>query len=566
MMGNLSAAAAARARRSAPKGRWVPLPAVLLLVLLLPFRPLAAQQAAPPAPQAPQAGPALAPAPAGAPVVLGRDTLFFVQGRLGPFSEAERAAAIRSRLERLAEDPYTRLDSVLVVPGEQHTDVMVGDIVVTTVTEADAALAGVPHEVLARRHAALIAMALQDQGLAARLRIILLGVLFALLATIATVLIVRLVNGVFPRVFAALEEGRNTWMPGLRIQKLELISSSHLTDALLAVARAVRVVTLALLLYISLPTILSFFPWTRRYADQLFGYILTPFATVWAGFLSYLPNFFAIGAIVIVTWYLLKLIRPVFLGIARGTITFSGFYPDWAMPTYQIVRTLITIFAFIAIWPYLPGSGSAAFQGVGVFLGLLISLGSAAAIGNMVGGVVLTYMRPFRVGDRVKIADTMGDVVEKTLLVTRVRTPKNVDVTIPNSMVLSSHIINYSSSAKAAGLILHTTVTIGYDVPWRQVHALLIAAANDVPGVVADPPPFVLQTSLDDFFVSYELNAYTDRPNRMAASYSALHANIQDRFNEAGVEILSPHYRAERDGSPTTIPGEFRAPAGREEF
>jgi small-conductance mechanosensitive channel len=422
-----------------------------------------------------------------------------------------------------------------------------------TVTEADARAAGLPQQVVAHRHAARMTEVLREQGFVSRLKIIALGVLFALLTTIFTILIFRFVQRLFPRISEAIEGGRGSWIPGFRIQRLELISADNVADTLLWIVKIVRFVTLALLLYVSVPIILSFFPWTRRYADQLFGYITTPFAAVWFGFLSFLPNLFTIGAIIVVTWYLLKLIRLFFIGVARGTITFSGFFPDWAMPTYQIVRVVVMLFALIAIWPYIPGSQTAAFQGIGVIFGLLISFGSASAISNAVGGIVLTYMRPFRIGDRVKIADTMGDIVEKSLLVTRIRTPKNVDITVPNSMVLGSHIINYSSSAKQHGLILHTAVTIGYDVPWRQVHELLIGAARKTTDIVAEPAPFVLQTALDDFYVAYELNAYTQTPNRMARIYSELHGHIQDEFAAAGVEIMSPHYRATREG-PSTVP------------
>jgi small-conductance mechanosensitive channel len=219
---------------------------------------------------------------------------------------------------------------------------------------------------------------------------------------------------------------------------------------------------------------------------------------------------------------------------------------------------LVIVFAAIACFPYIPGSQSEGFRGISVFLGLLISLGSAAAIGNIIAGVVLTYMRPFQVGDRVKIADTFGDVTEKTLLVTRVRTIKNVDITIPNSLVLSSHIINFSSSMmKPPPLILHTSVTIGYDAPWRKVHELLIAAAKRTTHILETPEPFVLQTSLNDFYVTYEINAYTTQPNKMATIYAELHQNIQDSFNEAGVEIMSPHYTQIRDGNKTAIPDQY---------
>jgi small-conductance mechanosensitive channel len=265
----------------------------------------------------------------------------------------------------------------------------------------------------------------------------------------------------------------------------------------------------------------------------------------------------SIAVIIVVTRYILKVIALFFSGITRGAITFAGFHRDWAEPTYKIVRFLVIVFAAIAIFPYIPGSQSEGFRGISVFLGLLISLGSAASIGNIVAGIVLTYMRPFQVGDRVQIADTTGDVMEKTLLVTRIRTIKNVDVTIPNAMVLGSHLSNYSSSSKDHGLILHTSVTIGYDAPWQEVHELLIAAARSTMHILAKPEPFVLQTSLNDFYVTYEINAYTDQPNLMATIYAELHQHIQDTFNEAGLEIMSPHYTQIRDGNKTAMPEQY---------
>lgn len=216
------------------------------------------------------------------------------------------------------------------------------------------------------------------------------------------------------------------------------------------------------------------------------------------------------------------------------------------------------VFAAIACFPYIPGSQSEGFRGISVFLGLLISLGSAAAIGNVIAGVVLTYMRPFQLGDRVKIADTVRDVAEKTLLVTRIRTIKNVDITIPNSLILAAHIVNYSSaSLSPPPLILNTAVTIGYGAPWRTVHELLKKAATSTRNILSDPEPFVLQTSLNDFYVTYEINAYTGAPNEMAVIYSELHQNIQDAFNEAGTEIMSPHYSQLRDGNKTAMPDQY---------
>jgi small-conductance mechanosensitive channel len=255
-----------------------------------------------------------------------------------------------------------------------------------------------------------------------------------------------------------------------------------------------------------------------------------------------------------VTYYSLRLIRFVFNEIGKGTISFPGFHRDWAIPTFQLIRVGAIALALVVAFPFLPGSSSPAFQGVSIFIGALLSLGSTSVVANVVSGVVLTYTRAFRVGDRVKIADTVGDVTEKALLVTRVRTIKNVEVTIPNSLVLQSHIINYSSMAESRGLILNTTITLGYDIPWRKVHEALVSAARRTNGILADPPPFVFQTSLDDSYVSYELNAFTDRANDMQIIYSDLHQAVQDSCNEAGIEILSPQYGAIRDGNRSTIP------------
>lgn len=363
-------------------------------------------------------------------------------------------------------------------------------------------------------------------------------------------------NRFFPAAYTRLESWRETRIPSIRIQRLEVISASRLTDTLIALAKALRVVAVILLLYFFLPIVLGFFPLTRRLSNTLFHYVLDPLQNGWRAFIGYIPDLVTVAVIVVVVFYFLKFIHLFFTGIERGNIRFRGFYREWADPTYKIVRFLVIIFAAIMIYPYMPGSDTAAFKGISIFLGVLISFGSSSAIANVVAGIVMTYMRPFQIGDRVKIADTIGDVTAKTLLVTRVRTIKNVDITVPNAMVLSSHIINFSSSAKRRGVILHTAVTIGYDVPWKKVHELLIAAADGVERIQEEPKPFVLQTGLNDYHVTYELNAYTDKPNEMAEAYSDLHQNIQNVFHEAGVEIMSPAYNAVRDGNRMAIPDE----------
>jgi small-conductance mechanosensitive channel len=263
--------------------------------------------------------------------------------------------------------------------------------------------------------------------------------------------------------------------------------------------------------------------------------------------------------------YFIKLVKYIFSEIEAEKLKLSGFHADWAMPTYSIVKFILYAFMFVLIFPFLPGSDSNIFKGVSVFLGVLFSLGSTSAIANVVAGLVITYMRPFKIGDRIKIGDVTGDVIEKSLLVTRLKTPKNEEITIPNSAILSGNTTNYSTMARNEGLIVHTTVTIGYDVPWKNMYQALLNAADRTELILKEPKPFVLQTSLDDFYVAYQINGYTRNANLQARIYSSLHQHIQDCCNELGIEILSPHYRAGRDGNTTTIPadylpGDYKAP------
>lgn len=501
--------------------------------------------------QAPQA-------PSGAPVIHHGDTLFLLHGAIGPFTAADRAEALSRRITAIADDPNLKAEQIVVADTAGAVDIRLDTIVVMTVTERDAATAGLSPAVLAEQYAAEIRRVVREGERPASLKSLLIGGLLTLAATFALVLVLVLISRFFPVLYAGIERGKGRWIRPLRIQRLELVSAAQATELVLFTARVLRIAVIVVLVYVFLPSVFSFFPGTRGLANTLFGWTLGPLGRAWNAAVAYLPNLFTIAVLVVVFYYILKFIHLLFTGLRRGSLSLPGFYRDWAMPTYKIVRFLVIVFAAIVIFPYLPGSQTPAFRGISIFLGVLISFGSSSAIANVVAGVVMTYMRPFQVGDRVRISETVGDVVEKTLLITRIRTTKNVDITVPNAMVLSSHIINYSSTAKEGGVILHTGVTIGYDAPWRQVHELLIAAADATADVSKDPRPFVLQTSLDDFYVSYEVNAYTEKPNAMARIYSDLHQNIQDMFNAAGVEIMSPHYGARRDGNEVTIPPEHR--------
>ena len=375
----------------------------------------------------------------------------------------------------------------------------------------------------------------------------------AALAAAALYAAFKLFDFLLRRARARLAESGDR-LPSLRIQHIELLPAARLRDALLAGLSAARVAAAALLAYLYLALVLGLFPQSHGLAEKLLDYALAPLGAFVSGLIGFVPNLIFIVVTLAIVRYLLKLLHLIFDELGRGRLRLPGFHADWAEPTWQISRFLAVAFTIVVIFPYLPGSDSPAFKGVSVFLGVLLSLGSGSAISNSVSGAIMTYMRPFATGDRVKIADTTGDVLEKSLLTTRLRTIKNEVVVIPNALVLGSHIVNYSAALEHGGLILHTEATIGYDVPWRKVHRLLSEAAASVEGVEKTPAPFILQKELGDYAVRYELNAFTRKPNDMAVLYSRLHQAVQDRFNAEGVEIMSPAFEVRRSGPASTVP------------
>lgn len=490
-------------------------------------------------------------------------SLFEMRTRIGTNDPAARAALIEGRLAAIAAGPSRVLESIHVVERERTSDLFAGDSLVLSVTDGDAAPLGRTRQQLAADDAVRLHAALAREFSGRSLRGIGIGLALTLLATVILVLLYRVTGRIFPRLATAIRSWEGTVFRGLRIQRVELVSAARLTRAAERTALFARWVVLFIAFVVYLQAVLGFFPWTRGAAQQTLAYAWTAVRTLLLNIVSYLPKLVYIAIIVLLVRLVIRAARLVFDAVRRGDIHLPAFHPEWADPTFKIARFLILAFSLVVIFPYLPGSQSDAFKGVSIFLGVLLSFGSSSAIANVVAGVVLTYMMPFRPGDRVKIADTVGDVVASNLLVVRVRTIKNVEVTIPNAAVLSGHIINYSSRSREEGLILHTTVTIGYDAPWRQVHELLKKAALGTDGILPKPEPFVLQTALNDFYVSYELNAYTNQANRMAVIYGDLHQHIQDEFAQGGVEIMSPHYVAARDGNTMAVPAE-QLPKGYE--
>lgn len=490
----------------------------------------------------------------GAPVVFKGQTLFAVNTRVGSFTPEARAKAIVERLERVISDPFKPIPPLMAVPQDHSTDIVCGETILLTLTDEDARAEGMSREVLAARRIGILHPALQAQTWVAKVKSVALSVLWTLLATAGGFVVYRGLRSLFHRIRGrvhAVPEGR---FIALRIQKLELVSPRRMRHLAGKAIGFIEVILLLVSGYLYLSIIFSFFPATKGLAERLFHLVSGPLSRIWIAIWNYLPNLFFLLLIAILTRYLLKLVHQIFKGLESEALSLPNFRPEWAEPTYRLGRIFVVALALVVAFPYLPGSGSEAFKGVSLFMGLVFSLGSTGIVGNVVAGVMITYMRPFKIGDRIAVGETVGDVVEKSLLVTRIRTIKNVDITIPNSALLGAQVQNFTANAMDRGLILHTTVTIGYDAPWRTVHSLLVEAARATEGLLEDPAPFVLQTSLDDFYVSYQINAYTRESSRMAVIYSDLHANIQEKFNAAGVEIMSPHYRAARDGNQTTIP------------
>jgi len=324
------------------------------------------------------------------------------------------------------------------------------------------------------------------------------------------------------------------------IHNYQVLSVQQELNILFVAMKILRYAFMLLALILVIPILFSIFPQTKELAETLFGYILTPVKSIFLAIIRYIPNLFTIIVIYLFVRYTVKGLKYISKEIGAGRLKISGFYADWAVPTFNLVRFFLYVFMIAMIYPYLPGSDSGIFQGISVFVGLILSLGSTAVIGNIVAGLVITYMRPFKVGDMIKLNETIGSVIEKTPFVTRIRTLKNEIITIPNSFMLSSHTTNYTASADSYGLIIHTSIGVDYDVPNTKVHELLIKAARITEGILSDREPFVLDKKFEDLYQEYEINAYITDVKSISRIYSQLHHNIQNIFIEAGVDLKVP--------------------------
>jgi small-conductance mechanosensitive channel len=508
--------------------------------------------------QEPQAGAPRTDAPALeklAPVNVDGEMLFMVRG-ITAYPAHVRATTIEERILEAARNPAIDPGSVRAEPRGEHFALLAGDEEFTILVRADAEAEGIALDALAeyaaRRTAAAIVRYREDRSPDALARA---GVMFGVY-TLLLVGIIWLMRLSRRKVEALVDTHVAEGVEAIERKSRRIIHSAQLWPMIRGAMRALYTLVVLIVAYFYLEGVLGSFPWTRWLAAELLWLVMTPLSYMGRAIASEIPNVAFLVILFFVFRYLIYALRLYFRALALGQFHWRGFEREWAMPTYRIIRVLVIAFGVVIAYPYIPGSDSAAFKGVSIFLGLIFSLGSTSFISNMIAGLTMTYRGAYREGDWVKIGDAEGKVLEMRMMVMRLQTRKNERVTIPNSVILNSNVVNYSAGpSRGEDLVIHTQVGIGYDVPWRQVETLLIRAALDTPGLRDEPAPFVHQKSLGDFAVVYEINAMGADPARLPRTYTQLHQNIQDRFNEAGIQIMSPAYVADPE-QPKVVPPE----------
>jgi small-conductance mechanosensitive channel len=471
---------------------------------------------------------------------------------------AARAAAASQALDSL----------VAQVPGGEVTThaydggtlVSIGGRPVFAVLAADVdPLAGELLDTKVREAASRLTVAVREAGELRSPRQLLRSVALAIGATILYVLLLWILIRLDMRAAAAAGRAMERRLRALPAGEVMVVARAPLL-----VQRLLTIVGVALALLLTyswLTIILRRFPYTRPWGETLRTSLFSAVASGGRSLLDHLPNLLTVLAIVLLTRFVVRLVTFAFRTVEEGRVTLPGVFPETAQPTRRIAVALLWIFALVLSYEFLPGAKSDAFKGVSVFIGLIISLGSTGIMNQVMSGLMVTYSRAVRVGDFVRIGDVEGTVTQLGTLSTKIKTPRNEEVTLPNALVVTQAATNFSRHADD-GVMAPASVTIGYDVPWRQVQALLVMAAERTPGVRRRPAPVVLQTALGDFAVEYKVLVCVDQPHRRIVTLDALHANIQDAFNEYGVQIMSPAYEADPGERKTVPPSQwYAAPA-----
>jgi len=478
--------------------------------------------------------------------------IFNVYG-ISSYTPEQRASTISKRIRKAASRHSINSDSVIIIDDKDHSKIYAGDQFIMNVYDADAVRDGISRETLAEFNKEKIRESIISYRLIRSRPILIKRLLTAAGSVILISILIFIMIWVFGKIDTVLQKKIKDRFDSVENMSFSLIRSSQLWGMYELLFRIFKTIILVLFVAISLEYILGLLPWTSNLASDILNLIIDPVISIGREILNYLPKLVFLIVIYFAARYFLKLSRLFFSGIKNGGIKIRNFDPDWAMPTFKIFRIFVITFAVVVAYPYIPGSGTSAFKGISVFLGVLFSLGSSSFISNLIAGYTITYRGAYKKGDYIKIADQTGFVQEQEVLVTRLVSIKNEEIVIPNSAILNSNIVNYSTKAKEEKLIIHTSVGIGYETPWRMVDAMLKLAVERTDGLLKEPPPFVLKTSLGDFAITYEINAYCNDASSLPALYSALHQNILDVFNENNVQIMTPAYISD-PSAPKIVP------------
>jgi small-conductance mechanosensitive channel len=487
-----------------------------------------------------------------APVIVDGMELFRVRG-VSAFPARKRADIIAERIRTIAADRSILTDTLTIIESDQSSNIMAGDLRIISLFDADAKTEDVNRKTLATVYKARIGEVIESYRQNRTSNYLLRSALYSLTATIAFVIFLWLGSLAMRRIDHALDVRVKAKLEGIESQSKRILNSGHMWSALRGVRNLVWTLIVLAVVLLYLNFVLQQFPWTRYLGLRLLDMIIDPLNIMGKNILESIPNIAFLIILTLVIRYILKAIRLFFASVELGTVKLASFDPEWAWPTFRLIRLLMIAFAVVIAFPYIPGSDSGAFKGVSLFLGVIFSIGSTSVISNMIAGYSLIYRRAFRIGDRVKIDEHLGDVTQSRLLVTHLLTPKNEEVIIPNSVILNGSVINYSTLAREGKLILYATVGIGYETPWRQVEAMLLQAAEHTAGLLKEPKPFVLQKALGDFCVTYEVNVYCDNAHGMGGLYTSLYQNILDVFNEYGIQIMTPAYEGDPE-QPKIVP------------
>lgn len=477
------------------------------------------------------------------------DTLFYVYAKLGSTLPIDRAFNVKNRIQKLADDDLAKVDSFKIEKNEISVDIVYNDLIITSVTDLDALFEGLSKDEVAEDYLKLIKDSVtqerEDSSIPKLLIRIGLVVGILLLFFLFIKLLLRLKGRLITKVVTEQEKR----LKDIKIRNYVIVSSAQKVQVLKQVFRLLYWAIVLLVAFLMLPVIFSIFPFTQGWANQLISLITKPLNKTFSAVIAYIPDLITALVILFVMRYLIRFVKYIFAEIDRGNLEISGFHQEFAMPTFTIVRFLLYAFTMVLIFPYLPGANSDVFKGVSVFIGVLFSLGSSSAISNIVAGLVITYMRPFRIGDRITIADKTGIVLEKTALVTRLRTIKNEEITIPNSSILTGNTVNYSTFSEQ-GICFQVEVAVGYEEPWTKIQEILLAIPSRLERVKTDPSPFVLQKKLDDFYVLYELNVYISKSGEIDLARSEIYQEILNDFSREDIELNAPHLYAGMDFVP----------------